>query len=86
MGQYINRINGEDIGVSFTEKCNSIEMAGGEKVDTEEFKEDLVCVVNNGLFAAAAHAYSENEFNVFKQPDGRPKQWYTLKNASTHVD
>jgi hypothetical protein len=39
----------------------------------------IICVVNNGPFEAAGFAFSEDEFNVFARPDGRPRQWLTMK-------
>lgn len=35
-----------------------------------------ICVVDNGYYRAVAVCYSENEMNVFKPEDGRPKTWY----------
>ena len=45
----------------------------------------MICVIDNGFFAAAAYAYNESEYEEFKQPDGRPKQWYTLDNAEEYA-
>ena len=35
-------------------------------------------MVDNGNFTAAAIAYNEDEFNVFKAPDARPKRWFVV--------
>jgi hypothetical protein len=46
----------------------------------EAFKEGfgVVCVVDNGIFKAAAFAFSEEELEVFAKPDGRPKTWLAM--------
>lgn len=41
----------------------------------------LVCVVNNGPFEAAAYCYNEQEFDAFKEPDGRSKVWLLMDRA-----
>ena len=41
----------------------------------------LVCVVNNGPFEAAAYCYSEQEFEAFKEPDGRSRVWLLMDKA-----
>jgi hypothetical protein len=38
----------------------------------------VVCLVDNGVFTAAAICYSDRERNVFAEPDGRPKRWYLV--------
>ena len=38
----------------------------------------IVCLVNNGYFTAGGVAYSEREFKMFDEPDGRPKKWYIV--------
>lgn len=40
----------------------------------------LVCVVDNGIFEAAALAYSDEELQYFSRPDPRPMQWLILNN------
>lgn len=43
----------------------------------------LVCVVDNGLFHAAAVCYDAKEFMVFSDPeDARPKTWLTLPRTT----
>ena len=37
-----------------------------------------VCLVDNGLFTAAAVGDTPREFDCFKQIDGRPKLWYVV--------
>jgi len=38
----------------------------------------LICVVENGLFDAAAVTYSQREMEAFKHPDGRPRTWLLM--------
>lgn len=79
MGKHI-----ENIGVSFDQKISALEEKGGKKIDPPtDWVENLVCVVNNGPFAAAAYAFSASEMNVFLSPDGRAKQWMLVPEAST---
>jgi len=86
MGKYINKINESPLGATFYNKCSVLEANGAERVSGREYDPNLVCVVDNGFFAAAAWAYSEREWETFKRPDGRPKQWYIVPNAKDHVD
>ena len=42
-------------------------------------KMGLICVVENGLFDAAAYCYNEQEFSAFCRPDDyRPKTWMLM--------
>jgi len=81
MGYYINEIDGESIGATSQEKCDALIKAGAIEVDGTAFQENLICVVNNGPFAAAGYAYSEAEYNAFAEPDGRPRRWFTIDRA-----
>lgn len=42
-------------------------------------KELPVCLVDNGLFTAAAVAFDPVERDIFLREDGRPKQWFTCQ-------
>lgn len=86
MGRYINNINGKHIGKSFIAKWRNLVEAGAERIEPTEFVPNMVCLVDNGHFAAAAHAYDEREMNVFLHPDPRPKQWFVLKGVEQYVD
>jgi len=47
------------------------------------FQPDLVCVVENGTFDAAAYCYDEAEFADFTDPsDRRRKTWLVVPNAA----
>ena len=42
----------------------------------------LVCVVDNGIFEAAAYAFDDRELAAFSDPsDNRPKVWIAMDNA-----
>lgn len=47
-----------------------------------KFMENLVCVVDNGLFEAAGYCFSEAEFIEFRRNDGRPKRWFIVPDAA----
>ena len=48
-----------------------------------EFMDNLVCVVDNGFFGAAAYADTEHEMKLFKTPsDTRPKVWIRWDKVS----
>ena len=47
-----------------------------------EWQPNLVCVVENRFFDAAAFCFSEQEFYEFKQPDGRPRRWLVVQHAA----
>lgn len=45
--------------------------------------EALICLVDNGMFTAAAVAYSDNELRCFSElGDDRPKAWFTVCKES----
>jgi len=78
MGKYVNINSKGSLGRSAGEKCDGILADGGKEIKTpKEWQPNLVCVVDNGHFGAAAHAYSEREMKDFQQPsDTRPKRWF----------
>lgn len=49
----------------------------GAMIVTPEWQENLICVIENNAFDAAGYCYSENEFEHFKEEDGRHKTWLT---------
>jgi hypothetical protein len=82
MGKYLNvDSNGKSIGTSYHNKLSNLIEDGAIIVSPKEFQDNLVCVVNNGIFAAAGYAYDEREFEVFNRPDVRPKTWLVYPYA-----
>lgn len=84
MGKYINQTSfGEPLGTSYESKINGL-VKDGAKIITSPlvFQPNLVCVVDNGHFAAAGYCDSEEEFEVFAyDADNRPKTWLTYHAA-----
>lgn len=68
------------MGNSFAEKVQFLKNKHQATATTAEFKPDLVCVVDNGFFAAAAYCYSQGEFEEFSKTT-RPKKWLIVPNA-----
>jgi len=81
MGYYINKINGEVLGATFKEKCQGLLDNGATQTTDSEFQENMVCVLDNGMFAGAGYAFSEKEFDIFRMPDTRRKKWFIVPNA-----
>lgn len=82
MGYYINSTStGIHIGADYENKVAHLIADGATKTTGDTFEENLVCVIDNGFFAAAAYIYSEDEYNEFKFDDGRLKQWLIYKDA-----
>jgi len=84
MGKYINlNSKGEHIGTSYQDKVNSLIADGATTLDPSNltYQPNMVCVMNNGMFAAAGYAYSESEFKAFNMPDGRSKTWLVYPHA-----
>lgn len=83
MGKYINvDSKGKSLGSSYMSKINKLMDDGATEVSDKYFQPNLICVVDNGVFAAAGYAYDEGEFEVFKRFDNRPKTWLIHPNAS----
>ena len=82
MGKYLNT-DSRGRNLPSTGKAKTLIDDGAQIVSGEQFEENLICVVENGLFDAAAYAYSESEFKVFKMDDGRSKTWLIHPDAKT---
>jgi hypothetical protein len=84
MGRYINELpNGEKLPANGKADKLLSTVEGTEELETvpEKWEEDIVCVVDNGSFEAAAYAYNESELQEFSRFDGRPKRWLKVPNA-----
>lgn len=88
MGRYINKTSKGSVGTSALAKYDAIVADGGKPIkEPKEFQKNLVCVVDNGNFGAAAHAYSPSEMQAFKNPaDTRPKRWLTWDKVEEFAD
>lgn len=87
MGQYINYTSkGKELPASYQDKIKALMLDGATSVSGNEYVPDMICVMDNGYFAAAGYAYSEKEYQAFAKPDGRPKTWLTHPSAKEMVD
>lgn len=77
MGMYINA---PEMGNSFAEKVQFLKDKHQATETTATMQPNLVCVVDNGMFAAAAYCYSQGEFEEFNSTS-RPKTWLIVPNA-----
>lgn len=74
MGYYVNK-DSKGQSLPSTGKAQALVADGAIRV-SPEWQENLVCVVENGFFDAAAYCYNEKEFDYFiENPDPRPKTW-----------
>ncbi len=76
MGYYIDENSkGERLNPHL--KAQQLINDGAKRVNPE-WQENLICVVENGLFDAAAYCYSEMEFDEFNDVmDSRRRTWIT---------
>lgn len=87
MGFYINTIKGAALPSRGKADAILNLVEGSKKISPPLMWEpDLVCVVSNGRFEAAAHAYSAEEMHHFlDHTDGRPTQWLFVPNAHEYA-
>jgi hypothetical protein len=78
MGYYINE-NSKGETLSACGKVREL-IKDGAKLTDESFKENLVCVVDNFTFDAAAYMFSEHEFDYFKESSSS-KTWLVHPKA-----
>lgn len=80
MGKYINT-NSKGLPLPPNKVAGLIE-DGAVRVDGQEFIDNLVCVVDNGPFMAAAYCDTPREHSACIFPDGRKKVWLQYEHAS----
>lgn len=80
MGRYINELStGQPIG---WRKAQALINDGAKEIpQPAEWRPNLVCVVDNGVFEAAGYAFDQREFEVFSAPDDRKKIWLEYPHA-----
>lgn len=86
MGRYINKTSKHQALPAKGKIVHLVEDGARIIPEPETFKDNLVCVVDNGFFEAAGYAYSENEMKVFKRDDGRPKTWLVYPKVNEMAD
>jgi len=79
MGKYIN-IDSKGNGLPSIGKAKAL-VEDGAIITDSSFKPNLVCVVENGFFDAAAYAHNESEAELFGRFDGRPKTWLIYEHV-----
>lgn len=73
MGRYINETSdGTPLGARG--KVRQLLNDGAKRTDAT-WKPNLICVVDNFTFEAAAYMHSEEEFEEFNSIDDRPTTW-----------
>ena len=85
MGFYINNFaNGTPLSNNFKD-VDLLDIPGALIIPRPDaWQEDLVCVVKNGQWDAAAYCYSQEEFVRFNHPDDRRiKIWLHVPNAKS---
>lgn len=86
MGYYVNETQNGYLGTNFEEKCSAFLNVGAVELDNSEiFVQNMICVVDNGLFAAAAYLYNEDEWKKFTNPtDTRKKRFFQWDKAEEY--
>ena len=83
MGYYINKVKGETAPTTDKAEFLRAHAAAREIPRPSALCPDLVCVVSNGFFDAAAYVYSPAELAEFSQDtDPRPRKWLIVPGAA----
>lgn len=88
MGMYVNKTPNGFLGASFKDKCEGLLKAGAVWVEQPtEWIPNLICVVDNRYFGAAAHLYKPSELDAFTDPsDDRKKAFFTWDLAEQYAE
>lgn len=83
MGYYINRLANGELLPPTRKAVHLIDNGAIEIPQPSEFIDNLVCVVENGLFDAAAYIFSGQEMKEFYPSirDTRKRRWLIVDNA-----
>lgn len=82
MGYYIDK-NSANTPLGALGKAQALIADGARQISPPTtFQENLVCVVDNRIFEAAAYCYSPEEMEEFLRPDGRRKVWLVYEHAA----
>jgi hypothetical protein len=85
MARYINTYKGVDLPVHGKTQFLLANVPGATRISPVniEYQPDLVCVIDNGIFQAAAYLNTPNEFEVFRDDrSGRPKDWLIVPGVA----
>ena len=89
MGKYVNETSKRSLGATYTDKRIGLIEDGAQMLEGEpvEFVENLVCLVDNGSFAAAGYCFYPDEFFGFANPkDKRPKTWFIWDKVKEYAN
>jgi hypothetical protein len=89
MGKYINETSKGRTGTSFQNKCDALLADGAIEINHQPIAryDNMVCVVDNKYFGAAAYIYNDREFAAFtREIDLRPKRWFTYHNVKKYAE
>lgn len=84
MSYYVDR-NSKGHTLNTLYKAKQLVEDGGTEVEPA-FQENLICVISNAHFDAAAYCHNEEEFKRFNMSDGRIKTWVVHPNAKELCD
>jgi len=85
MGYYINNLpDGQELEARNKADQLLTKVVGARVIfpPPTKWEEDLVCVLENGLFDAAGYIYSQPELEEFAYPDGRRRTWLHIPGAA----